>query len=476
MTNSEFQAVVLAAGRGTRLPEVLGDAPKCLLPVGPYPLLWYPLNLLQQHNFSEVIVVVLEQEKLEIQSAMENTPLKLKLDYASIPSDSDFGTADSLRYIFDKIKSDFLVLSCDLVSNVSLYPLINKFREHDASLSLLLFPSGFESDVVMPGPKTKHKPERDIIGIHADTQRLAFVSAASDCEDTLNIQRHLLKNRGRLDVYSRLVDAHVYVLKKWVIDYLHRKENISTFKGEFLPHLIKKQHAKRPPKAVQDTTSEVGVITKNEDNVLHVRLEFLGCTHNLNPFDYLQYVPHTILDQKITQTSLFNQSLSHGPYHGDVVRCYAIQAPKEAIGVRVNNTLSFLAINRKLAGIWSELCGDSHPLISPGALVKSTQTKEIIAADNAKLSEKTSLNFSVFGPNCVINPKNIVSNSLIMSSAVVEEGCNIDNCIIGHRAVVKTGSVLKNCIIGPNYVVEEGTHSQAVHLSNADQYMEIDIQ
>jgi len=52
MTNSEFQAVVFAAGRGTRLPEVLGDAPKCLLPVGPYPLIWYPLNLLQQHNFS----------------------------------------------------------------------------------------------------------------------------------------------------------------------------------------------------------------------------------------------------------------------------------------------------------------------------------------------------------------------------------------------------------------------------------------
>nr|XP_016941241.1 translation initiation factor eIF-2B subunit gamma [Drosophila suzukii] len=457
MTNSEFQAVVFAAGRGTRLPEVLGDAPKCLLPVGPYPLIWYPLNLLQQHNFSEVIVVVLEQERLEIQSALENTPLKLKLDYATIPSDSDFGTADSLRYIYDKIKSDFLVLSCDLVSNVNLYPLINKFREHDAALALLLFPSGFESDVVMPGPKSKHKPERDVIGIHAATQRLAFLSAASDCEETLNIQRHLLQNRGRLDVYSRLVDAHVYVLKKWVIDYLRRKENISTFKGEFLPHLIKKQHSKRPLKVVQDTTSEVGVITKNEDNVLH-------------------YVPHSILDQKITQTSLFNQSLSQNPYHGDVVRCYGIQAPKEAIGVRVNNTLSFLAINRKLASIWNELCGEKHPLISPGALVKSTQTKEIIAADNAKLSEKTSLNFSVFGPNCVINPKNIVANSLIMSNAIVEEGCNIDNCIIGHRAQVKSGSVLKNCIIGPNYVVEEGTHSQAAHLSNADQFMEIDIQ
>ncbi|EDW85673.1 uncharacterized protein Dwil_GK23030 [Drosophila willistoni] len=452
-----FQAVILAAGRGTRLPEVLGDAPKALLPVGPYPLIWYPLNLLQQHNFSEVIVVVLEQEKLEIQVALEHTPLKLKVEYATIPSDSDFGTADSLRYIYDRIKSDFVVMSCDLVSNVKLYPLINKFREHDAALAMLLFKSGFESDVVMPGPKSKHKPERDLIGIHPATQRLAFVFAASDCEDTLNIQKHLVKNKGQLDVYSRLSDSHIYVLKKWVINYLHSKENISTFKGEFLPHLIKKQHAKRPAKTTQDTTSEVGVATKHEDHILH-------------------YVPHSTLDQKITQTSLFNQSLSHSPYHGDLVRCYAIQAPKETIGVRINNTLSFLAINRKLASIWLQLCGESHPLIAPGAMVKSTQTKEIIVADNAKLSEKTSLNFSVFGSNCVINPKNIVSNSIIMSNAIIEEGCNIENCIIGHRAQVKSGSVLKNCLIGPNFVVEEGTKTQAVHLSNADQFMEIDIQ
>ncbi|TMW39559.1 hypothetical protein DOY81_015361, partial [Sarcophaga bullata] len=157
MVPQEFQAVILAAGRGTRLPEVLGNTPKCLLPIGPYPLIWYPLNLLQQHNFQETIIIVLESERSEIQVALDRLPLKMKLDLVSIPTDSDFGTADSLRYIHDKIQSDFLVLSCDIVTNVSLYPLINKFRQHDASLTALLFKSGFESDVTLPGPKTKHK-------------------------------------------------------------------------------------------------------------------------------------------------------------------------------------------------------------------------------------------------------------------------------------------------------------------------------
>lgn len=45
---------------------------------------------------------MLEQDKLEVQLALEHTPLKVKIDYATIPNDSDFGTADSLRYIYDR--------------------------------------------------------------------------------------------------------------------------------------------------------------------------------------------------------------------------------------------------------------------------------------------------------------------------------------------------------------------------------------
>lgn len=47
----EFQAVVLAAGRGSRMPDVGGTVSKCLLPVGPYPVLWYSLNMLEKFGF-----------------------------------------------------------------------------------------------------------------------------------------------------------------------------------------------------------------------------------------------------------------------------------------------------------------------------------------------------------------------------------------------------------------------------------------
>ncbi|XP_055917611.1 translation initiation factor eIF-2B subunit gamma [Eupeodes corollae] len=457
MVSQEFQAVVLAAGRGTRLPELTGDYPKCLLPVGPYPLLWYPLNMLQQHNFQEAIVIVLEHQKFEIQQALEKTPLKMKLDFATISEDNDFGTADSLRLIHDKIKSDFIVISCDVITNVCLYPLINKFRQHDASVAALLFKSGFENDVVVPGPKNKHKPERDLIGIHPDCNRLLFLASTSDFEEVMGVNGHLMRKYGKMTVFTRLVDSHIYVMKRWVLDFLKRKENFSTLKGEFLPYIIKKQMSRTQQSTPIDAQSEVGLSMKPEDDIFH-------------------YVPCTDLEQQIIKTSLFNDSRLKEPYQGDLIRCFAIEAPKDTIGVRVNTTLSYFAMNRKLPSVWPQLFKDNNTvsLISPTAVVNSTQTKEIAASDNAKLSEKTSLSSSVFGPNCLINPKNIVTNSIIMANAVVEEGCNIDGSIICNKAIIKKGSVLKNCIIGPNFIVEEGSKKEKAHLTNADGFMEIE--
>lgn len=55
----EFQAVILAGGRGSRFPDLTEGRPKCLLPVGPLPLIWYPLNLLQRHGFQGTFYEIL---------------------------------------------------------------------------------------------------------------------------------------------------------------------------------------------------------------------------------------------------------------------------------------------------------------------------------------------------------------------------------------------------------------------------------
>ena len=47
----EYQAVVLAGGRGTRMTDITISKPKCLLPIGNYPMVWYSLNMLKRIGF-----------------------------------------------------------------------------------------------------------------------------------------------------------------------------------------------------------------------------------------------------------------------------------------------------------------------------------------------------------------------------------------------------------------------------------------
>lgn len=94
------------------------------------------------------------------------------------------------------------------------------FRQNDASVVSMFWKSGIEGEVVVPGPKTKFKPERDIVGINSKNDRLLFLASTSDFEETMSLPGHLLRCNGRVMIHSGLVDSHIYLVKKWVVDFL----------------------------------------------------------------------------------------------------------------------------------------------------------------------------------------------------------------------------------------------------------------
>ena len=54
---------------------------------------------------SEALIVVLESTRTDIEKALvEICDVKMKLDFVTIPDNQDWGTADSLRHISDRIK------------------------------------------------------------------------------------------------------------------------------------------------------------------------------------------------------------------------------------------------------------------------------------------------------------------------------------------------------------------------------------
>lgn len=116
-------------------------------------------------------MVVFETQKAEIQSVIDKTDLVIKVEYFPIPSTEDLGTADTLRLLHEKLKSDVIVMSCDLISDINLNNVLDLFRKHDASLCTLFFNPQSQEQIVIPGPKSKHKPGNLFIEMNTKASR-----------------------------------------------------------------------------------------------------------------------------------------------------------------------------------------------------------------------------------------------------------------------------------------------------------------
>ena len=455
----EFQAVVLAAGKGSRMTEITAGRPKCLLPIANKPMIWYSLRMLEREGFQDAIVIVLDTAKLEVQTALEKCDLSIRIEYIAIPPGrDDWGTADSLHFISEKIKADLVVVSCDFVTDAPLYPALEIFRKNEAAVTMLfLKPSETSSTEALstPGPKTKHKPERDLVGLNAETSRLVLLASVSDFDETLPLSRGLLRKHPHLQLHSRLLDSHVYLIRKWVCKFLDQERSLSTLKGELLPFVVRKQSSKPP----QLSGGDVATVTVNGKK------------------DIYQFAKESNLVNKILPATLSNDHSGDmkGMFQDDEIRCYAHIASDKYFGIRVNTLPAYAHINREIFKVWERVTG-GQPLIHvhPGAEVKSTQVDEFtLVGESSRLSEKTSFRNSAIGANCSVQSRTRVANCVLMNNVKINEGCVLNNCILCDNVEVGANTELKDCLVGERHAVASQEKHNQEFLADEDVLMEI---
>ena len=133
---SEKVAVIMAGGLGTRLKPITENIPKALVNVQGEPILLKIIKRLKVHNFKKIILTVNYKAEL-IQNYFKNGDhLGLEIDY--IKETKKLGTAGSLSLIdTSKYKADnFLVMNCDIVTDVDFTALVN-FHESQKSLATM---------------------------------------------------------------------------------------------------------------------------------------------------------------------------------------------------------------------------------------------------------------------------------------------------------------------------------------------------
>ncbi|CAL9688715.1 unnamed protein product [Knipowitschia caucasica] len=452
----ELQAVLMAAGGGSRMTDLTYNTPKPMLPVGNKPVIWYPLNLLERVGFEEVIVITTK----EVQKMMSTDPkikeIRIKLDVVCIQEDGDMGTADSLRHIQQKIKTDILVLSCDLITDVALHEVVDLFRAHNATMAMLMSKT-HEFTETVPGQKGKKKAaeQRDFVGVDHSGKRLLFMANEADLEDGLSIRKSIMRKHPRMHIKTGLEDAHLYCLKKAVVDFITENKSISSIRGELVPYLVRKQFSKtiNNSKMKEDTEDQS---QKTSDCL---------ASHEL-----LISSQDECLLQLAQERSCWNDhrgDMSEA-YHGGKLRCY-VHIMDQGLCFRVNTLAAYIEANRLAPKLFEE------PAVHPSAVIseKCQMGSDSIIGEKCQISDKTSIKRTMIGNYTSIKEKVKVANSIIMHHVTIEEGCNIQGSVICSNAVIGRGADLKYCLVGNGQSIDAESERTNEVIVGSDQLMEI---
>ncbi|MCK5846616.1 MAG: NTP transferase domain-containing protein [Bacteroidales bacterium] len=133
-----MQAMIFAAGLGTRLFPITKDKPKALAPFLDTTLLAYNLKYLAQQGITDFIINTHHfAEKIELYlEKNSNFGLNIRISYEDILLDTAGGLAKARKY-FSNEKS-ILLFNVDIITNINIAKLIDFHNNNNASATLAI--------------------------------------------------------------------------------------------------------------------------------------------------------------------------------------------------------------------------------------------------------------------------------------------------------------------------------------------------
>ncbi|EDV23090.1 uncharacterized protein TRIADDRAFT_58011 [Trichoplax adhaerens] len=521
----EFQAVILAAGPGSRMYPLTENMPKALLPVANKPMIWYPIRILQKAGFEEIFIIVLKSQSDVIKKSLVSCNLKCRLHYVQISDEEEvIGTAESLRKIRDKVKNDLMILSCDLITNLELHRLANIHRIRDSDLTAFMYTRDDSSNEAEGKNKKKKKKEAtsqcDFVGVSEKDSRLVFLSTAVDVHKDLAIKRNLFMKYPRVLLRTDLIDAHLYLVKKWILDFLIENKSYNSFKGEVLPHLVYKLDA-RPEVASVDTEqgkedntrNNLGTTSKSEIELEQLALSLSTCYRGENIEEgYEASKCYTYISDKnncirVNSVQLYMDANRHAlrwissflpeatdtkSVHFSANTSQRARGNISEVGDAKTGYTTGTSTSKTRGSNTSETgeskaayqSGPSAPTSKSGtnnAIVESADAKtntaverkvgvdqESIIGDGVTIENKCAIKKSVIGNHCRILDNVKILNSVLMDHVTVESGCVIQNSVVCSLAHIKGRCTIKDCQIGYSHTVSDATEANGECLVSAE--------
>lgn len=201
-------AVILAGGKGTRLSALRNDIPKPMMPLLGKPLLQYQIELLKDHGFKTVWLIVNHLYEHIENHFGDGADFGISIQYYVEPK--PLGTVGGVKALEKDLDSSFLVLYGDVLMNMDLHRLIKFHESKNAEATLVVHPND-------------HPYDSDLLDVDGDDRVVAFYPKPHP-------------NGLR---YRNLVNAAAYIFEPSILTHLEDGVK-ADFGKDIFPTLYKK--------------------------------------------------------------------------------------------------------------------------------------------------------------------------------------------------------------------------------------------
>lgn len=205
MNSSIEKAMILAAGKGTRLRYLTVDIPKSLLSVGNTPVIVHQLCWLKRYGVNKV-VINLHHKGDRIKDKLGDG-VEFGLDIYYSPEEVLLGTAGGVKRMQAFFNETFYVVYGDTISDVNLSSMAEFHRQKQAIVTIVLF-------------KTANTWETGIVEKNEDGRLISFTEKPPNGKER-----------------SNLTNGGIYILEPEVFNYI-TDDGFCDFGFDVLPRLI----------------------------------------------------------------------------------------------------------------------------------------------------------------------------------------------------------------------------------------------
>ncbi|XP_022965598.1 translation initiation factor eIF-2B subunit epsilon-like [Cucurbita maxima] len=401
-----LQAVLLADSFTTKFHPITLERPKVLLPLVNVPMINYTLSWLESAGVEEVFVFCCANSK-QVIDYLENSEWVSLPDFAvtTIESHNSVSAGDALRLIYERnvIHGDFVLITGDTISNMSLRRALQEHKERKKK----------DSNAVMTMVVKRSKPspithqsrlgtDELFMAIDPNTKQLVYYEDKADnSKGIIHLDKSLLMDNPSMSLHNDMQDCYIDICSPEVLSLFTDNFDYQHLRRHFVKGLL------------LDDIMGYKIYTHEICSSYAARIDNYRSYDTVSKDIIQRWTYPLVPDVKFFGNSAYKLE-RQGMYRASEI----LQARSAQVG-------PFTVIG-----------------------------------DNSKIGGNTKITNSIIGQGCSIGSNVTIEGSYIWDNVTIEDGCKLSHAIVCDGVIIKSGAELKpgvilsfKVIVGDQFVV-----------------------